>query len=273
MKAALFVTLFGRTLIRQVQAMFIAGEQGFIYDPSDISTLFQDAAGTTPVTASGQSVRLMLDKSGRGNHATAPSDAARPVYTEAGGLKYLACNGTSSAMATASVDLTGTAKCTFVSGLRKLSDASARIVLEHGVGGVDAVATTINAPRTVGADYGIDLRDASAGTSRRITPVFYSAPITNIFSVACDRSQATPADELHLYVNDALSEDTATGPGVVGNFGNYPMNLFARGSGASLWFNGNFYGAVFNARATGISAAERRIMERWVNLNTQVTLA
>lgn len=59
--------------------LFLAGEQGAWYDPSDLSTLFQDAAGTVPVTAVEQSVRLMRDKSGRGNNATAPSDAARPV--------------------------------------------------------------------------------------------------------------------------------------------------------------------------------------------------
>jgi len=59
--------------------LFLAGEQGAWYDPSDLSTLFQDTAGTVPVTAVEQSVRLMRDKSGRGNHATAPSDAARPV--------------------------------------------------------------------------------------------------------------------------------------------------------------------------------------------------
>jgi len=59
--------------------LFAAGEQGAWYDPSDFSTLFQNAAGTTPVTAVEQPVRLMLDKSGRGNHALAPSDTARPV--------------------------------------------------------------------------------------------------------------------------------------------------------------------------------------------------
>ena len=59
--------------------LFPGGVQGAWYDPSDYSTLFQDSAGTTPVTAVEQSVRLMRDKSGNGNHATAPSDASRPV--------------------------------------------------------------------------------------------------------------------------------------------------------------------------------------------------
>ena len=42
---------------------FAKGEQGAWYDPSDLTTLFQDSAGTTPVTAVEQPVGLMLDKS------------------------------------------------------------------------------------------------------------------------------------------------------------------------------------------------------------------
>jgi hypothetical protein len=44
-------------------SLFAAGEQGAWYDPSDYSTLFQDSAGTTPVTGVEQFVGLMLDKS------------------------------------------------------------------------------------------------------------------------------------------------------------------------------------------------------------------
>jgi len=59
--------------------LFASGAQGAWYDPSDFSTLFQDSAGSTPVTAVEQPVRLMRDKSGRTNHATAPNDASRPI--------------------------------------------------------------------------------------------------------------------------------------------------------------------------------------------------
>lgn len=41
---------------------FLASEQGVWYDPSDMSTLFQDSAGLTPVTAVEQPVGLALDK-------------------------------------------------------------------------------------------------------------------------------------------------------------------------------------------------------------------
>ena len=60
-------------------SLFAASEPGFWFDPSDLTTLFQDAAGTTPVTAAGQSVGLVLDKSGRGNHATQSTSLSRPT--------------------------------------------------------------------------------------------------------------------------------------------------------------------------------------------------
>lgn len=62
-------------------SLFASGEQGVWYDPSDITTMFQDAAGTTPVTAVEQPVGRILDKSGRGNHATQPTGTKRPVLS------------------------------------------------------------------------------------------------------------------------------------------------------------------------------------------------
>lgn len=44
-------------------SLFSAGEQGVWYDPSDFATMFQDGAGVTQVTAPGQTVGLILDKS------------------------------------------------------------------------------------------------------------------------------------------------------------------------------------------------------------------
>lgn len=56
--------ILGATLIDWTPAdLFLLGEQGAWYDPSDLTTMFQDAAGTTPVTAVEQPVGLILDKS------------------------------------------------------------------------------------------------------------------------------------------------------------------------------------------------------------------
>ena len=61
-------------------SLFAGGEPGVWYDPSDLSTLFQDNLGATPVTAPAQTVGKILDKSGRGNHATQATLAQRPTY-------------------------------------------------------------------------------------------------------------------------------------------------------------------------------------------------
>jgi hypothetical protein len=54
---------------------------GAWYDPSDLTTLFQDSAGTTPVTAVEQPVGKILDKSGGGNHLIQPTATSRPTLS------------------------------------------------------------------------------------------------------------------------------------------------------------------------------------------------
>lgn len=82
--------------------LFQAAEQGAWYDPSDLTTLFQDTAGTTPVTTAGQSVALMKDKSGNGADISQATSADMPTYElDTNGLPYLSLNGTSQFMSTA----------------------------------------------------------------------------------------------------------------------------------------------------------------------------
>lgn len=73
--------------------LFTGGKQGVWYDPSDKSTLFQDVAGTVPVTKDGDPVALMKDKSGNGNHAVQTVSTARPIYKTDGILHWLAFDG------------------------------------------------------------------------------------------------------------------------------------------------------------------------------------
>lgn len=61
--------------------LFGAGQQGAWGDPTDLSTQFQDSAGTTPVTAVEQLGGKILDKSGNGNHETQSTSTARPVLS------------------------------------------------------------------------------------------------------------------------------------------------------------------------------------------------
>lgn len=60
------------------RSLFAAGAAGVWFDPSDLSTVYQDAAGTTPATV-GSVVGLILDKSGNGNHASQNTTASKPI--------------------------------------------------------------------------------------------------------------------------------------------------------------------------------------------------
>ena len=73
--------------------LFLAGEQGAWYDPSDLSTLFQDAAGTIPVAVDGDPDGLIVDSSGNGNGASQSVSSARPTYKTDGTLRWIQPEG------------------------------------------------------------------------------------------------------------------------------------------------------------------------------------
>ena len=74
--------VFRPTFDHPIQSLFANGEQGFWYDPNDLTTMFQSAAGTIPVTAAGQPVGLMLDKSGRNTYARQSTSSRRPIFEQ-----------------------------------------------------------------------------------------------------------------------------------------------------------------------------------------------
>jgi len=78
---------FGLDIVDKLRAiitsLFNSNEQGAIYIPKPIvngaQALFQDSAGTVPVTADGDPVGLMIDQSGNTNPATQSVSADRTL--------------------------------------------------------------------------------------------------------------------------------------------------------------------------------------------------
>ncbi|WP_286694081.1 hypothetical protein [Spongiibacter sp. UBA1325] len=81
----------GLSLEEQIAAMF-GSSDGFWLDPSDPSTVFQDAAGTIPAKP-GDPVGLILDKSGNGTHLSHRTATSRPILRQSGGYTYLESDG------------------------------------------------------------------------------------------------------------------------------------------------------------------------------------
>lgn len=66
------------------------------YDLSDTSTLFQDSGASVPVTASGQTLYYLKDKSGNNIHLSASSSPTAPTWVVSGGYDYAQFTGSSS---------------------------------------------------------------------------------------------------------------------------------------------------------------------------------
>ncbi|MEM7295612.1 MAG: hypothetical protein AAF330_03150, partial [Pseudomonadota bacterium] len=77
----------------EASAPFPADDLEAWYDPSDLSTLWQDTEGTVPVTAAGQAVAKVTDKSGNGFDLAQSIPAARPIYKTDGTLHWLEFDG------------------------------------------------------------------------------------------------------------------------------------------------------------------------------------
>ena len=91
-----------------IKSLFANNEQGFAFDFNDLSTMYQDSAGTIPVTGVGQPVGKVLDKSGRGNHATQSTSARRPILQQNAttGAYYLAFDGVDDCLVTSNINFT-----------------------------------------------------------------------------------------------------------------------------------------------------------------------
>lgn len=249
-------------------SLFAAGEQGFWYDPSDLSTLFQDAAGTVPVTAVEQRVGLMLDKSGRGNHATQSTDAARRILrVDANGKYYLAHTGTNTWMQTGSINMTGTDKMSVFAGVKKLSNTAGMLYEQ---------SASVNSPPNTGSSYflvGIDTgngyhaicRGSSAiNTNQAARSTTFTFPDLALLSSTHDISGDLSTIRRNGVAGTSGSADKGTG-----NFGNYPFYLFRR-AGTSFQFDGDFYGLII--RGAMSNATQIANTEQWMAAKTGVTL-
>lgn len=244
--------------------LFAGGAQGAWFDPADFSTLFQDSAGTTPVTATGQPVGKILDKSGRGNHATQATSTKRPILQQDGsGYYYLSFDGVDDGLVTASVDFTSTAQMTVFAGVTNLSDAAAGMVVESSSNaGANAGAFRLTVANPAATWEGV-----SSGTTLNInavTAASYAAPTSKVVTL----QSSIPASLVSLRVNSVAAASNAASQGT-GNYGNYPLNFGSR-SGGTVALNGRLYGVVVVGAAQ--AAANLTLTERWVGQRMGIAL-
>jgi hypothetical protein len=238
-------------------SLFAAGEQGVWFDPSDLTTLFQDSAGTIPVTAAGQPVSLMLDKSGRGNHAGRIAGIPQcPTYQIDGtGRPYLSFDGVDDRMVTGALDFTATEAMTVFAGVRKLSNAARQMVAEF----VGFGAVQLNAPASVTGEFTFGSKGSAAQSAIASSGV-YAAPLTVILTGVGKIS----TDTTILRVNGTQTGSSSADQGT-GNYGSASLSI-GRRDGGTLYFNGNLYSLIVRGAET--AASQITSTEAWVNGKT-----
>ena len=240
-------------------AAIIAGFSGpkVWYDPSDLSTLQQDSAGTVPVASAGDPIGRILDKSGAGNHATQVTTTSRPLWQ----TTYAAFDGVNKSWGTSAINFTGTNQVTVIVGLRKLSDAATAVIAELSAN----LAVNNGSFFVAGPNGGTSLSFAARGTATgQNSPTGYPAPISAVVTGRADIGASTTS----LRINGAQAASTATSLGS-GNFGNYPF-FIGRRSNASLPFNGNLYGLIGIGRF--LTPEEQWYCERYMAQQTGIVL-
>lgn len=212
-------------------SLFAASEQGAWYDPSDLSTLFQDSAGTIPVTADGQPVGKILDKSGRGNHASQATAASRPLYKTDGTYHWLQFDGVDDSLATVSFDLSLSTTASLFCGFDKTVDTNPGWMFENTTGNAAGISV---AQRGTGIEIGFK---TSTETNETVSP--YPAQQKIVVSALLDPSNPVYQEKIGIRVNETPVEGSVWNTASGGNFGDFPLNIGKRSDGYYLAFHLN----------------------------------
>jgi hypothetical protein len=241
-------------------SLFASGQMGAWYDPSDRSTLWQDTAGTVPVTAAGQSVARMNDKSGRSFHQLQATAASRPTYqVDADGRGYLAFDGTDDFMAVSGANVLGLPTAiTAVVGMQRNSDVGGAWLLNGFQGaalaaGQRAWGLLFNVAATPG-NLTAFMTDELIGSNNRGTAAVTASSVPYVAAWVLDRTQAQ-ASEHRIRLNgvDQSPLTTFSANDSTGTFTDAGIMLGSQ-AGASAFCNMRLYGVVL--RAGALSAAD-----------------
>lgn len=249
------------TLASIIKSLFANNEQGFAYDPNDLSTMWQDAVGTVPVTGAGQAVGLIRDKSGRNNHAFQTVSASRPILQRNAttGAYYLAFDGVDDFLQTNSINFTATDKVSLFTGVRKSSDAvNYQAIADFSANppGNNGSFSVVAAGDSVGAGFIFESR----GTWQAGNKFNYTSAQGN--AVICGKADILN-QILSIQLNRSQGPQGLRNQGT-GNYGNYPLYIGRRG-GTSLPFNGHIYSLIGIGRLTTdaeTTAIEKELAKR-----------
>jgi hypothetical protein len=257
---------FGRRAFSPA-ALFASGELGGAWDWSNFSTMFQDTAATTPVTAAAQAILRINDLSPNGLNLTQSTNTSAPVLQQnPAGFWNAEFDGVDDWWETATITnginadkvqiIAGFRQTAALDTARVLVELSANIASNNNVFALIAPAAPATNAR---------VRFFSKGTQNALadaTSASYDPPVT-LVAVGLGEI-ATPLSELILN-NTSVAINTNAQTGTV--FGNYPLYVGRRGAGTNF-FTGNLHRLIVRMSTTALTPAQLANAVAWVNAKT-----
>jgi hypothetical protein len=206
-----------------------------MFIPANLSTMYQDAGMTSPVTAAGQTVTKIVDGSGRGNTLTLTNvTLGQDDY----GYYYLLFGGTSTA-STAAVNLSSTDKVTLFAAVKADLASVQRGIIGFGDPGTQNGTFEL---QTNGGAPLLYRRGNTAFGGRSIPTI---STYTAVLAATLDLAGATQATEnplLQNYGAQGAFSNFGTADSGGGNFGTYAITV-GDGAASSQWI-GRIYGII-----------------------------
>ena len=145
--------------------IFGAGDNGGYYNPSVLSSVWEDSARTTPASVNGP-VGCLDDLSGKGNHLLQATTSLKPILRQTGSLYWLESDGVDDIMASAA-SVTFTSPAYAVAALKTLADTGSSSFWDT-FGAFDATSSRVSVgirSQNTGLHVQIAASRFNAGTS------------------------------------------------------------------------------------------------------------
>ena len=231
------------------------------WDVSDLTTLWQDTARTTPITADGQTVACIDDKSGNGHNLLQSSATLRPLFKTSGGLNWLLFDGVddSLVMTANTATLTDTHEFTFCGRFTAPASGSSGGMISHsnGAAGVaDAEMAIYNGAGTV------RMRTRYPSLDTFSTGAVLTADADAVFAQG-----KFGFSDTRQYINGAQSGATIT---TTTTASTSPRSYrLGRHTNAAQFLSGRCHGVLVTPV---LSAAQRASLTTWIGAKAGLTL-
>jgi hypothetical protein len=238
--------------------MFNSGELGFVYDVSEVSTLWQDSAGTVPVTTNGHKVARIDDLSGNGFHLTETVSSYFPTYRTDGTYHWLEFDGSSDRLNTA-MNINGWGGISVGMAFRRVNtnffSFNFGYLRNSGlhIGGSSSGAAFIGGRPSAGSYF--SNVEGAATTSDVVGTFTYNLAVLEAFhnGVSTGTTNVTDGDLTQVRSSESL------------------LNLPSTGDETTHIGGGRFYAGVAIDRVPA-STTERQNLETWLANRCGVTL-